>query len=122
MANSRHPSLVVRLSQSEGDPWFVFCDSNSGESFAHFVRIGGEQSFEPRASTAYLPEPSCVSWLTTSLTCVPADGRRPSATVLHLPRDGAPPCLPASVDSLATLAPLFFSLPPSGCFFLARAL
>jgi hypothetical protein len=65
-------------------------------------------SFGPRASTAYLPEPSCVSWLTTSLTCVPADGRRPSATVLHLPRDGAPPCLPASVDSLATLAPLFF--------------
>ena len=26
----------------EGDPWFVFCDGNSGESFAHFARIDGE--------------------------------------------------------------------------------
>jgi len=65
-------------------------------------------SFGPRASMAYLPEPSCVSWLTTSLTCVPADVRRPSATVPHLPRDSATRCLRASVDSLATLAPLFF--------------
>ena len=26
----------------EGDPWFVFCDADSGESFGHFARIGGE--------------------------------------------------------------------------------
>ena len=26
----------------EGDPWFVFCDGDSGEIFAHFARIGGE--------------------------------------------------------------------------------
>ena len=26
----------------EGDPWFVFCDSDSGEVFAHFARIRGE--------------------------------------------------------------------------------
>jgi hypothetical protein len=44
-------------------------------------------SFAPRASTAHLPEPFCASWLITSLTCVPADVRRPSAAVLHLPRD-----------------------------------
>src|SRR6266850_881076 len=46
-------------------------------------------SFAPRASTNHLPEPLCASWLTTSLTCVPADVRRPSAAVLHLPRDSA---------------------------------
>jgi len=26
----------------EGDPWFVFCDGNSDEIFAHFARISGE--------------------------------------------------------------------------------
>ena len=26
----------------EDDPWLVFCDSDSGESFAHFARIDGE--------------------------------------------------------------------------------
>jgi hypothetical protein len=26
----------------EGDPWFVFCDAESGEIIAHFARIGGK--------------------------------------------------------------------------------
>jgi len=26
----------------EGEPWLVFCESDSGEMFAHFARIGGE--------------------------------------------------------------------------------
>ena len=26
----------------EGEPWFVFCDDDSGEVFAHFARISGE--------------------------------------------------------------------------------
>jgi hypothetical protein len=26
----------------EGDPWFVFCDADSGEVLAHFARIGGQ--------------------------------------------------------------------------------
>ena len=26
----------------EGAPWLVFCESDSGEIFAHFARIGGE--------------------------------------------------------------------------------
>jgi hypothetical protein len=26
----------------EGDPWFVFCDDDSGQIFAHFARISGE--------------------------------------------------------------------------------
>jgi len=25
----------------EGEPWFVLCDTDSGEVFAHFARIGG---------------------------------------------------------------------------------
>ena len=25
----------------EGDPWFVFCDPDSGDVLAHFARIGG---------------------------------------------------------------------------------
>ena len=25
----------------EGDPWFVFCDAESGDVVAHFARIGG---------------------------------------------------------------------------------
>jgi hypothetical protein len=25
----------------EGDPWFVFCDAESGDVIAHFARIGG---------------------------------------------------------------------------------
>jgi hypothetical protein len=25
----------------EGEPWFVFCDADSGEVFAHFARISG---------------------------------------------------------------------------------
>jgi len=26
----------------EGDPWFVFCDDDSGDVFAHFARISGK--------------------------------------------------------------------------------
>jgi len=26
----------------EGEPWLVFCETDSGEIFAHFARIGGE--------------------------------------------------------------------------------
>src|ERR671925_2200015 len=26
----------------EGDPWFVFCDVESGDVLVHFARIGGE--------------------------------------------------------------------------------
>ena len=26
----------------EGEPWFVFCEADSGEMFAHFARIRGE--------------------------------------------------------------------------------
>jgi hypothetical protein len=26
----------------EGEPWFVFCDGDSGEILAHFARISGE--------------------------------------------------------------------------------
>jgi hypothetical protein len=26
----------------EGDPWFVFCDADSGEVVAHFARISGK--------------------------------------------------------------------------------
>src|SRR5215470_3081892 len=44
-------------------------------------------SFAVHASIKYLPAPRCASWLTISLTDVPADMRRPSAAFLHPPRN-----------------------------------
>ena len=26
----------------EGEPWFVFCDANSGDVLAHFAKVGGK--------------------------------------------------------------------------------
>src|SRR5262245_3949482 len=43
--------------------------------------------FALHASIKCLPEPRYASWLTISLTYVPADMRRPSAAVLHPPRN-----------------------------------
>jgi len=43
--------------------------------------------FAVHASVKCLPEPRYASWLTISLTDVPPDMRRPSAALLHPPRN-----------------------------------
>jgi len=66
----------------------MFCESDSGEILPISPGSAESMSLRPCLNQS-LTGAICASWLTTSLTCVPADVRRPSAAVLHLPRDSA---------------------------------
>jgi hypothetical protein len=51
----------------EGDPWFVFCDADSGDVLAHFARISGHIVCAPVLKEGLTGRVLADFWLRVSL-------------------------------------------------------
>src|SRR5262249_58183192 len=77
----------------EGDPWFVFCDADSGEVIADFARISGKYVACARWLKCPLTAPNLRELVERFVDRCP--GRRGASTSDHpTPAGGVPPAAP----------------------------